>query len=260
MIGVAIALVVLGIIGLFVFPWGGIALVLVGLVLLVLFLLGIGRRAARHRSSTAGSGRRSALPFRVPRWRVFPCSHASAGTAATTRSPRAWPSGGPATARRAAPTPGALRRERRALLKAREERIRDLGGLMLEMYRRDHYREELVFEQCAELVALEERILELDALVAASAAGRPAVSRRCSCGAPLYGGVHFCANCGRPAGDAVVGCERCGHPLPADAQFCAACGAPAGGADAGGAYDGDESNGADPAAPEAERALDPWER
>ena len=165
----------------------------------------------------------------------------------------------PATPRRAAPTPGALRRERRALLKAREERIRDLGGLMLEMYRRDHYREELVFEQCAELVALEERILELDALVAASAAGRPAVSRRCSCGAPLYGGVHFCPNCGRPAGDAVVGCERCGHPLPADAQFCAACGAPAAAAEAGGAYDGD-SNGDDPAAPEAEPALDPWER
>jgi hypothetical protein len=165
----------------------------------------------------------------------------------------------PATSRRAAPTPGALRRERRALLKAREERIRDLGGLMLEMYRRDHYREELVFEQCAELVALEERILELDALVAASAAGRPAVSKRCSCGAPLYGGVHFCPNCGRPTGDAVVGCERCGHPLPADAQFCAACGAPAAGAEAGGAYGG-ESNGDDPAAPEAEPALDPWER
>ena len=48
MIGVAIALVVLGIIGLFVFPWGGIALVLVGLVLLALFLLGIGRRATQH--------------------------------------------------------------------------------------------------------------------------------------------------------------------------------------------------------------------
>jgi hypothetical protein len=50
MIGVALALVVLGIIGLFVFPWGGVALVLVGLVLLALFLLGIGRRAARHQT------------------------------------------------------------------------------------------------------------------------------------------------------------------------------------------------------------------
>ena len=50
MIGVAFALVVLGILGLFVFPWGGAALVLVGLILLVLFLLGIGRRTARQQT------------------------------------------------------------------------------------------------------------------------------------------------------------------------------------------------------------------
>jgi hypothetical protein len=50
MIGVALALVVLGILGLFVFPWGGIALVIVGLVLLALFLLGIGRSTARHQT------------------------------------------------------------------------------------------------------------------------------------------------------------------------------------------------------------------
>ena len=158
--------------------------------------------------------------------------------------------------RRSPATPGALRRERRALLKAREERIRDLGGLMLEMYRRDHYREELVFEQCAELVALEERILELDAIVAAAAAGRQPAGGRCSCGAPLFTGVHFCPNCGRPAGEAVVSCRQCGHPLAADAQFCAACGAPA--ADESRpeqAYEAPESNGGDP-----EPALDPWER
>ena len=128
----------------------------------------------------------------------------------------------PVTGRRVAPTPGALRRERRTLLKARDDRIRDLGGLMLEMYRRDHYREELVFEQCAEVVELEERILELDALV--SAAGRWPASGLCACGAPIVPGVHFCPNCGRPAGDAVVGCSECGHPLPGDANFCAACG------------------------------------
>ena len=34
------------------------------------------------------------------------------------------------------PHPGLLRRERRALLKARDERLRDLGGLVVEMYRR----------------------------------------------------------------------------------------------------------------------------
>jgi hypothetical protein len=41
---------VLGILGLFVFPWGGAALVIVGLVLLVLFLFGNGRRAAREQT------------------------------------------------------------------------------------------------------------------------------------------------------------------------------------------------------------------
>ena len=129
----------------------------------------------------------------------------------------------PLTGKRLAPTPGALRRERRALLRARDDRIRDLGGLMLEMYRRDHYREELIFEQCAELVRLEERILELDALVRA-AGRRPLASGHCSCGVPIVAGTHFCANCGRPAGEPVVGCPHCGQPLAADSNFCAACG------------------------------------
>ena len=42
------------------------------------------------------------------------------------------------------PAPGALRRERRTLVRTREERIRDLGGLMLEMYRRDQLRQDLL--------------------------------------------------------------------------------------------------------------------
>src|SRR6185437_438136 len=49
---------------------------------------------------------------------------------------------------RRAPSPGALRRERRAIVKAREERIRHLGGLTLEMYRRSNFRDELLVEQC----------------------------------------------------------------------------------------------------------------
>ena len=55
------------------------------------------------------------------------------------------PEGGPATPQRAGrvPPPGALRRERRALVRTREERIRDLGGLMLEMYRRDQFKQDL---------------------------------------------------------------------------------------------------------------------
>jgi hypothetical protein len=45
MLGAAVVLIVLGIIGLFIFPWGGIVVGLVGLVLLVAFLFGFGRRA-----------------------------------------------------------------------------------------------------------------------------------------------------------------------------------------------------------------------
>ncbi len=47
MIGVGIALVVLGIIFLFVIPWVGIPVGIVGLLLAILWLAGFGRRAAR---------------------------------------------------------------------------------------------------------------------------------------------------------------------------------------------------------------------
>ncbi|MBA3787994.1 MAG: hypothetical protein H0X21_04785, partial [Actinobacteria bacterium] len=53
----------------------------------------------------------------------------------------------PKQRRRPTPPPGELRRERRALLRLREERLRDLGGIALEMYRRDRFREDLVLER-----------------------------------------------------------------------------------------------------------------
>jgi hypothetical protein len=134
----------------------------------------------------------------------------------------------PAPVIRRAPSPGALRRERRAILKAREERIRDLGGLTLEMYRHSTFRDELLIEGCREIVALEERINDLDAMLASFASTRRA-STTCQCGAPVPWGSHFCANCGRPVGaEPVIACEDCGHPLPADAKFCAGCGREAG--------------------------------
>jgi hypothetical protein len=49
MIGAAFALVLLGIILLFLFPWAGIVVGVAGFVLAVLFLLGLGRRAATGR-------------------------------------------------------------------------------------------------------------------------------------------------------------------------------------------------------------------
>jgi len=129
--------------------------------------------------------------------------------------------------RRALPPPGVIRRERRALERAREDRLRDLGGLILEMYRRDRFREDLLAERCNELLGLDARMRELDEMLAAARRRLPVA--RCECGAPLPWASHFCPNCGRPAGDRpVLACADCGHPLPGDALFCASCGAPAG--------------------------------
>jgi hypothetical protein len=44
-LGVGVALLVLGLIALVFFPWGGIVLALVGVALIILFVLGFGRRA-----------------------------------------------------------------------------------------------------------------------------------------------------------------------------------------------------------------------
>ena len=101
--------------------------------------------------------------------------------------------------RRPAPPASELRRERRALLRLREQKLRDLGGLSLEMYRRDRFREDLLLERCAELIGLEARIHELDVLLgtARRAPGVPKTAR-CECGAPLLWGSRFCATCGRP--------------------------------------------------------------
>ena len=107
----------------------------------------------------------------------------------------------PRAVRRALPPAGQLRRERRLLLLAREERLRDLGGLMLEMYRRDQFRQELLIDRCVELQQLEERLAELDALLAAAVSrGKTRPSARCECGAPIFWGSKFCGQCGRPVG------------------------------------------------------------
>ena len=166
---------------------------------------------------------------------------------------------------RRAPSPGALRRERRAIVKAREERIRHLGGLTLEMYRRSDFREQLLIEQCREIVSLEQRLHELDSMLeAVTTAGRAATT--CECGAPVSWGSHFCANCGRPVGaDAVIACTNCGHPLPADAGFCANCGRevePNDG-DSEPEPEAESEQGAEPEQAVEETILhpaDPWER
>ena len=103
----------------------------------------------------------------------------------------------PPRRRRYLPPPSRLRRERRALLRYREQRIRDLGGLVLEMYRQDRFRQDVVHEQAAEIVSMEERLREVDRLLTARTT-RSVRSLRCTrCGTPLYPGARFCPSCGQ---------------------------------------------------------------
>jgi hypothetical protein len=97
----------------------------------------------------------------------------------------------------AVPPTRELKRERKALLLVREQRLRDLGGLTLEMYKRDRFNAGLVVERCAELVAIEARVQEIDALLDGTASARGGSRSVCACGAPLLLGARFCAACGR---------------------------------------------------------------
>jgi hypothetical protein len=128
------------------------------------------------------------------------------------------------------PDPARLQRERRDLTERREIEMRDVGGLAVEMVRRDRWNPDLLVSRAHEILALEQRMHELDSLLAAEATARSFPNAAyCQCGAPLVPGVHFCGHCGRPARTTppVLTCTHCGQPLPADVNFCAFCGNPA---------------------------------
>ena len=91
------------------------------------------------------------------------------------------------------PHAGVLRRERRTLLKAREDTLRDLGGLLVEMYRRGGFRDDLLQERAAIVVGIDARLGEIEELLH----GRGHRVARCECGAPILRGSSFCPNCGR---------------------------------------------------------------
>jgi len=90
------------------------------------------------------------------------------------------------------PHAGLLRRERRALQKARDDALRELGGLLVEMYRRGSFRDDLLAERAAGIVGIDARLAEIDDLL--HSRGR---APRCECGAPILRGSRFCPNCGR---------------------------------------------------------------
>ena len=102
-----------------------------------------------------------------------------------------------------------LRRERRDLERLREQRLRDLGGLLLEMYRRGDIREELLSEQCADLVAIETRLADIHALLTSPRRHAP----HCVCGAPLLPAARFCPSCGHPTGPGARFCDPCGSAV-----------------------------------------------
>lgn len=127
-----------------------------------------------------------------------PTASESATSPAADEADAVSPVPAPRRRRRPAPPAGVLRRERRTLLRNREERIRDLGGLVLEMYRQDRFRQDLVYEQAAEVVAIEERLFQVDQLLAlATSRGRVSPAQACpQCGAPVLPAARFCASCG----------------------------------------------------------------
>ena len=77
-------------------------------------------------------------------------------------------------------------------MRAREAKLRDLGGLVVEMYRRGAFREDLLEEACADAVGIDARLAEIDDLLHGERH-----APRCECGAPILRGSHFCPNCGR---------------------------------------------------------------
>jgi hypothetical protein len=93
------------------------------------------------------------------------------------------------------PHAGVLRRERRALLKARAEAVSHVGGLMIEQYRRGGFREDLLADRCAVVIGIDTRLAEIEELLHVRH-GVP----RCECGAPLLRRSRFCPNCGRAVG------------------------------------------------------------
>ena len=100
---------------------------------------------------------------------------------------------------------GRLRRERRRLLKTREQSIRDLGGLTVEMVRRNAFKPDLLTRRARDILGLEDGVHDIeDALTDARDAAASRRSRKqtgavssCEfCSAALPGGAHFCPTCG----------------------------------------------------------------
>ena len=104
------------------------------------------------------------------------------------------------------PTIAGLKRERAGLLDRLDDAQYDLGGLAMEMVRREQFNAHLIERRAAEAVALERRIVEIDGIVLAI---RDAEGDETLTTSELLA--------------ARRACERC-HVLAPDANFCGYCG------------------------------------
>jgi hypothetical protein len=93
------------------------------------------------------------------------------------------------------------------LLQVRDERVRDLGGLILEMFRQNRFNDELVRERCSELVELDRRLGEIDELLRAATHRAPRLRHECGAEIPPFS--RFCPGCGRELAEAA---DRGGEP------------------------------------------------
>ncbi|MBC7643981.1 MAG: zinc ribbon domain-containing protein [Thermoleophilia bacterium] len=118
---------------------------------------------------------------------------------------------------------------RKRLVAARESTLRDLGGLMLEMYKRNRFREELLLDKCEEVLAIEVEIAHVDQrlfqLAPPTGSGQRPIGR-CECGVPILPGQNFCGVCGRSFGTLTQArnCAACGTGLRAADAYCPTCG------------------------------------
>ncbi len=125
---------------------------------------------------------------------------------------------------------GRLRKERRRLLKAREQAVRDLGGLTLEMVRLDTFKPDLLMRRARDILGLEASAHDVEDTLAEAKRSIPSpgigATAPCTCGAANEPSASFCRDCGRAlTPDAGTRrCNRCASTLPGDAAFCPCCG------------------------------------
>lgn len=190
--------------------------------------IGIGT-ARTPAASAPGVQQHAGSSGAAPRGSTSRSVGSSISTTTTGGRKRGKRGGSPSARERVASAAAPLHERRRRLVAARESTLRDLGGLMLEMYKRNRFREELLLDKCEEVLAIEVEVAHVDQrlfqLAPPNAAGMRPIGR-CECGAPIHPGQNFCGVCGRSFTTLTQAraCTRCGAGLRAGDQFCGTCG------------------------------------